>query len=73
MNVIYFVRSTWKEKSVYILKLCREIGPSLEERLREDMPVKNLEIFCMNSSHHIQLHSITAKYITIIHQSGGDS
>ena len=49
MNVIYFFRSTCKEKSVYILKLYREIGPSLEERLREDIPVKNLEIFCMNS------------------------
>ena len=35
------------------------------------MPVKNLEIFCMNSSHHVQLHSITAEYIDLAKPKGG--
>ena len=66
MNVIYFLRSICKEKTfVYILKPCIEIGRSLEERLREDMPVKNLEIFCMDSSHHIQPPLKSAKYIDL--------
>ena len=46
MNVIYILRSICKEKiSVYILKPCREIGQSFEERLRGGKFVKNLEIF----------------------------
>ena len=63
MNVIYFLRSICKEKiSVYIIKRCREIGQRFEEILRGRMFVKNLEIFLINSSHHIQPYSIIDEY-----------
>ena len=54
MDIIYFLRSMSKKKTflyiyIYILKLCRQRGQSLEESLRGGNLIENLQIFRINN------------------------
>ena len=52
MDIIYFLRSMCKKKTflyIYILKLCRQRGQSLEESLRGGNLIENLQIFRINN------------------------